>query len=156
LIGHGPSVTAHCSDAGEPSGTAGRPALSVLQGSGLGDVVMVITRYYGGTKLGTGGLVKAYSEAARLAVLAVPKARKVPVYEGMLRCHYQFYERIVHLINGCEGKVLKEEFAELVSIAYSIPASCFDKFQRNVDGMSSGQIKLSITDRDKIDLVAVQ
>ena len=54
VVGHGSSVIAHCSDDGEPSGTAGRPALAVLQGSGLGDAA-VVTRYFGGTKLGTGG-----------------------------------------------------------------------------------------------------
>ena len=59
LIGHGRSSLAHCSDDGEPSGTAGRPALAVLRGSNLGDIVLVITRYFGGTKLGTGGLVRA-------------------------------------------------------------------------------------------------
>ena len=62
IIGHGASEIAHCSDAGEPSGTAGRPGLAVLRGSGLGDVAMVVTRYFGGTKLGTGGLARAYSE----------------------------------------------------------------------------------------------
>ncbi len=70
VIGYGASVTAHCNDDGEPAGTAGRPILAVLQGSGLGDVVLVVTRYFGGTKLGTGGLVRAYTEAAQ-AVLAV-------------------------------------------------------------------------------------
>ncbi len=65
LIGYGASVTAHCSDDGEPSGTAGRPALAVLQGSDLGDIVVVVTRYFGGTKLGTGGLVRAYTDAVK-------------------------------------------------------------------------------------------
>jgi uncharacterized YigZ family protein len=69
LIGHGASVIAHCNDDGEPSGTAGRPALAVLRGSGLGDVAVVVTRYFGGTKLGTGGLVRAYSGAVRALFL---------------------------------------------------------------------------------------
>jgi uncharacterized YigZ family protein len=77
LIGHGDSVTAHCSDAGEPSGTAGRPALAVLQGSGLGDVVVVITRYFGGTKLGTGGLVRAYSDSVRAVLEKVERSARV-------------------------------------------------------------------------------
>ena len=64
VIGGGNTVTEYFSDDGEPSGTSGKPALAVLRGSGLGDVVLVITRYFGGTLLGTGGLVKAYTEAA--------------------------------------------------------------------------------------------
>ena len=74
VIGHGQTTIAHCHDDGEPSGTAGRPMLAVLQGSGLGDVVVVITRYFGGTKLGTGGLVRAYGDAVREALLVVPRA----------------------------------------------------------------------------------
>ena len=68
-VGHGASVTHGMSDAGEPSGTAGRPALAVVNGSGLGDVTVVIIRYFGGTKLGTGGLVKAYTETVQLALV---------------------------------------------------------------------------------------
>jgi len=70
VVGHGASVIAHSSDDGEPSGTAGRPALAVLHGADIGDVVIVITRYFGGTKLGTGGLVRAYSAAAARAAAA--------------------------------------------------------------------------------------
>ena len=65
IVGFEPSMIAHTSDDGEPSGTAGRPALAVLQGSGLGDVAVVVTRYFGGTKLGTGGLVRAHGEAGK-------------------------------------------------------------------------------------------
>lgn len=71
-IGHGAAVTHGMSDAGEPSGTAGRPALAVVKGSGLGDVTVVIVRYFGGTKLGTGGLVKAYTETAQAVLAALP------------------------------------------------------------------------------------
>src|SRR5207244_9621721 len=72
VVGHGATTTLGMSDDGEPSGTAGRPAMAVLRGSGLGDVVLVVTRYVGGPLLGTGGLVHAYGAAARevLAVLA--------------------------------------------------------------------------------------
>ncbi|MEM9776594.1 MAG: YigZ family protein, partial [Chloroflexota bacterium] len=55
LVGHGSSITKHCNDDGEPSGTAGRPMLAVLEGSDLGDIAVVVTRYWGGIKLGTGG-----------------------------------------------------------------------------------------------------
>jgi len=87
-IGSGSSTIAHSSDNGEPSGTAGRPALAVLAGSGLGDAVMVITRYFGGTKLGTGGLVKAYSDSARSVIQAVPKAKKVTVHHCQISVPY--------------------------------------------------------------------
>ena len=70
IIGGGNSLTEYCSDDGEPQGTAGRPALAVLRGSGLGDAALVITRYFGGSLLGTGGLVKAYTESAQLVVTA--------------------------------------------------------------------------------------
>ena len=77
IIGHGASKGTHCSDAGEPAGSAGRPALAVLQGSNLGDVVIVIARYFGGTKLGIGGLVRAYGDAVRIVLKDLPLANKI-------------------------------------------------------------------------------
>ena len=77
VIGHGASVIGHSRDDGEPSGTAGRPALTVLRWSGLGNVVVVVTRYFGGTKLGTGGLVRAYGEAVRAVLSVLPRAVQV-------------------------------------------------------------------------------
>ena len=76
-IGFGASVSEGLSDDGEPSGTAGPPALAVLRGAGIGDVVLVITRYFGGTKLGTGGLVAAYTNAAKSAITALETEEKV-------------------------------------------------------------------------------
>src|SRR5215216_5950308 len=72
IIGGGNTVTEYFSDDGEPSGTAGRPALAVLRGSGLGDVVVVVTRYFGGTLLGTGGLVRAYGAAVKAVLALLP------------------------------------------------------------------------------------
>ena len=71
-IGHGSSISEGMSDDGEPSGTSGPPAMAVVRGSGLGDVVVVITRYFGGTKLGTGGLVSAYGAAAKAVLAELP------------------------------------------------------------------------------------
>ena len=74
IIGGGNTVAEFCSDDGEPSGTSGKPALAVLRGSGLGDVAVVVTRYFGGTLLGTGGLVKAYTESTQLVVNEIGRA----------------------------------------------------------------------------------
>ena len=76
-IGHGSSISEGMSDDGEPSGTSGPPAMAVLRGSGIGDVVLVITRYFGGTKLGTGGLVSAYGAAAKAAVAELATEEKI-------------------------------------------------------------------------------
>jgi len=76
IIGGGNTVAEFCSDDREPAGTAGKPALAVLRGSGLGDAALVITRYFGGTLLGTGGLVKAYTESAQLVVTLSGADRK--------------------------------------------------------------------------------
>src|SRR5512145_57035 len=77
IIGGGNTVTEYFSDDGEPSGTSGKPALTVLRGSGLGDAVLVVTRYFGGTLLGTGGLVKAYTEAAQSVVNVVERGQRI-------------------------------------------------------------------------------
>jgi uncharacterized YigZ family protein len=102
-VGGGDGVIEHCSDAGEPSGTAGRPALAVLRGSGLGDVVVVVTRYFGGTKLGMGGLVRAYSDAVRAVVEAVRRAQRVQTHTVMAVFAYTYLERVRLLVQAHHG-----------------------------------------------------
>src|SRR5512138_2097108 len=106
IIGGGNAVTEYSSDDGEPSGTAGRPALAVLRGSGLGDVAVVITRYFGGTLLGTGGLVKAYTESTQLVTKSVPRAKKMQVYVAMLALPYNLLERIRLQVSRHNGAIL--------------------------------------------------
>src|SRR5512136_1248674 len=144
LIGHGASETAHCSDAGEPSGTAGRPALAVLRGSGLGDVAVVITRYFGGTKLGTGGLVRAYSEAVRIVVDAVPRAEKVLTHTVMLAFPYTHLERVRLLVAAQNGKVLDESFAADVTMTAQLRVERFSSFQYAVSELTRGQVQAEI------------
>jgi len=144
LIGYGASVTAHCTDDGEPSGTAGRPALAVLQGSGLGDVVVVVTRYFGGTKLGTGGLVHAYGAAVKEVLSVLPRAEKVPTYTAMLACEYSFFERIRLLIQEYHGQILDEDFGADITITARFVTWRFDKFQDGLRELTHGSLQAEI------------
>lgn len=144
IIGHDSSTVSHCSDDGEPSGTAGRPALAVLQGSGLGDIVVVITRYFGGTKLGTGGLVRAYSDAARSVLQILPRAQKIPTHTVSFSLPYTLYERIKLLVETHRGEVLDQDFAEQVTILARFTLGDFPDFQNNLRDISRGQIQAEI------------
>ena len=117
ILGGGNTVTEYFSDDGEPSGTAGKPILTVLRGSGLGDVGIVVTRYFGGTLLGTGGLVKAYTESTQMVVNAVQRGRRVPVYLAMAVIPYSFLERVRLLITRQSGEILDEEFAGEITMS---------------------------------------
>ena len=144
LIGFGASVTAHCTDDGEPQGTAGRPALAVLQGSGLGDVVVVITRYFGGTKLGTGGLVHAYSEAVKAVLKVLPRAEKIPTHTVMLACAYSYFDRVRLLIQAHHGQVLDEDFGADVTVTARFAAWHLEPFQSALSDLSRGSLRAEI------------
>jgi uncharacterized YigZ family protein len=141
IIGHGSTSISHCTDAGEPAGTAGRPMLAVLAGSGLGDVVVVVTRYFGGTLLGTGGLVRAYSEAVRQVVEAAPRGEKVLTCTVMLEYPYNLVERARRLANAHKGVVLGEDFAAQVTMTARFPVENLPEFQHALGEMTNGTIQ---------------
>lgn len=146
LVGFGQSVTAHCSDDGEPSGTAGRPALAVLQGSGLGDIAVVITRYFGGTKLGTGGLVRAYKDAVKAVLEILPLAQKVPTHTVMLVIPYSLYEQAKLIIHEFKGQVLDEDFGGDITISIQFQVELFESFNAKMIELSRGKIKAEIVE----------
>ena len=146
LIGYGTSMTAHCSDAGEPAGTAGRPALAVLQGAGIGDVVVVITRYFGGTKLGTGGLVRAYSDAVREVLAILPRAERVPTHTVMMALAYPFFERLRLIITEHHGVILDQDFGTDVTISARFPVEFFQNFQKDLGELTRGTVQAEIID----------
>ena len=148
LIGHGNSVTAHCSDDGEPSGTAGRPVLSVVQGSGLGDIVVVVTRYFGGTKLGTGGLVRAYSSAAREVLDAMPRAVKTATYTVMIVISYTLFERLRLLVAKHGGKILDEDFGADVMVSAQFAMEALAPFQNELREMTQGKVQAEIIEEN--------
>jgi uncharacterized YigZ family protein len=153
VIGSGPSTTAHASDDGEPSGTAGKPALSVLMGSKLGDAVLVVTRYYGGTKLGKGGLVKAYTNAAKDAIHGVPKAKKISVHQASIICPYPIYEILLRELKLHQALNLREEFTDKIQIDFSLPVDQLAALRSRVKEISNGQIAIIL---HKEDLMALQ
>jgi uncharacterized YigZ family protein len=149
LIGHGSTVIAHCHDDGEPSGTAGRPALAVLQGSDLGDVAVVVTRYFGGTKLGTGGLVRAYGDAVRELLQVLPRAVKVPTHTILLATPYSLFERVRLAVEAHHGQILDEAFAADVTVTARFPVDHLPPFQAAVQEMSSGAIEAEVIASDE-------
>jgi len=149
IIGHGASVTAHSSDDREPSGTAGRPALAVLSGSGLGDVVVVITRYFGGTKLGTGGLVRAYSAAMRAVLDDLPLAVKIPAYTVAINLPYHYFERVRRLVEAHGGIHYNEVFGVAVTITCIFAVGEFTVFQTYLQELSHGTLAAIITETNQ-------
>lgn len=154
IIGGGNTVTEYFSDDGEPSGTSGKPALAVLRGSGLGDAALVITRYFGGTLLGTGGLVKAYTESAQLAVNAVRRGQRVPVYVVMLAIPYNLLERVRLLTIRHRGQILGEDFAGDITLTMQFPISEFDAFQLGLRELSAGKLQAEVIETKEM-IVAI-
>ena len=156
LVGHGASVTAHCHDDGEPSGTAGRPALAVLSGSGLGDVAVVVTRYFGGTKLGTGGLVRAYGDAVRAVLEILPRAEKVPTHTVLVAAPYAFFERVRLAVAAHHGELLEQEFAADVTVTARFAVEHYADFQAALQEMSNGTLEAIIVETDEATIMPLR
>ncbi len=139
-VGYSISIIEGMSDDGEPPGTAGRPALSVLRGADLGDVVLVITRYFGGTKLGTGGLVRAYTEAAQEALAALTITERVEKRQGKIGVPYNLYERVKLLVEAYGGEIVGEDFAGEVTVAFAFPIDGVAGFEAAMAELSAGRL----------------
>lgn len=108
------------SDDGEPAGTAGKPMLNSLIGSGLGEVSVVVVRYYGGILLGTGGLVKAYGNGVQQALAQVEKVRKVLRQTYRLQCEYEQFNTLQHLMSGWDIEIVEQQFGEKITLLLAI------------------------------------
>lgn len=127
------------SDDGEPQGTAGVPTLDVLKKEGLTDCVVVVTRYFGGTLLGAGGLVRAYSHGAKIAVDAGGVVTMAPCKILRVKCDYNFYGKLLTLIEECSGTVEDSEFSDNVDVMFRIPADKTDMFDERLTDRSFGK-----------------
>lgn len=127
-----------CSDDGEPSGTAGRPTLEVLKGSGITNVLLTVTRWFGGILLGTGGLVRAYTESAQLVLAGAPTAELVPLTRFTLALSYLQYETVRRRFAEFAAEITGEEFAAAVTLSGTIPSANFAAFSALVRDLTNG------------------
>lgn len=127
------------SDAGEPHGTAGRPMLDVLVHSGVGEIGAVVTRYYGGTKLGTGGLVKAYGGSVSHALATLPTILRVDRITTYVAVGYGDVETLRRVLNEFGADLVAESYAENVNYEAAVPAYALDDFCAAVTERTAGR-----------------
>lgn len=130
------------SDDGEPSGTAGKPMLNYLLGSGLGEITAVVVRYYGGIQLGTGGLVKAYGNGVQQALLQLERIRKVLRKNYRLQCEYEQFNTISHMISEKDILILEQHFGEKVDLLLAFNPIEFEPFADEITQRFSGKLTL--------------
>jgi uncharacterized YigZ family protein len=134
------------SDAGEPHGTAGRPMLTVLQHSGVGDIAAVVTRYYGGTNLGTGGLVKAYGGTVQLALATMPRAERIEYVGLTVVVGYDSITAVQQLLGPFEAISVHEEYGEKVTFELRVPISRLSAMRTALLNATSGRAGIQSSD----------
>jgi uncharacterized YigZ family protein len=145
-VGYGASITEGMSDDGEPSDTSGPPVLAVLRGADMGNVVIVVTRYFGGTKLGTGGLVRAYGGAAKDALAALPVEMKIEKHYVGITIAYTFYERLKLLLTDHHAEIDSEEFDAEVTVYAYLPIDQLDSLTSALQNLTAGQVAPIVLD----------
>ena len=129
------------SDDGEPGGTAGMPMLQVLQREGLSNVVCVVTRYFGGILLGAGGLVRAYTKGAKIAVDAAGKSMKRVWTALYVPCPYTYYERVKLEVSAFGGIVRKTDFGAEVELELLFPENQAQPFLDALTDLTAGSVE---------------
>lgn len=135
--------TMRAADDGEPSGTAGKPILTVLEGHHLTNILCIVTRYFGGTKLGTGGLVRAYTDAARSAVDAAEIKTVYITKELQLMYPFDDISAVERLVSNYECRKISTEYSDSVTLTIAIRMSMEDEFIHTVNDLFHGRLKIS-------------
>jgi uncharacterized YigZ family protein len=134
------------SDDGEPHGTAGRPMLTVLLHSGVGEVAAVVTRYYGGTKLGTGGLVKAYGGAVQQALADMPRAERVDRVDVTVHVGYGAIGALQQLWPEFDAELLEQRFEVDAEFSVRVPRVRMADLERAIQNATRGTAVVSLID----------
>ena len=132
-----------CSDDGEPSGTAGVPVLDAILKAGIVDVCVVATRYFGGTLLGAGGLVRAYSHTSKIALESgnIITMAQCSILETTV--DYSFYERMNILLSEFNANILNTDFADSVKITFSVKEAYQEALEDKLTDVSGGKYKIN-------------
>lgn len=138
-IGAGTNLVERTSDDGEPAGSAGPPMLQVLQGRNISDAVVIGTRYYGGTKLGIGGLTRAYRDCARLSLEEAVLKKKEQMDKYELDLDYEALGAVNRLIETLEGKIIAADYTDSVKLKVTIPSRLGKKFAEGFEAVCRGQ-----------------
>ncbi len=146
IVGNPQSTTLiGCSDDGEPSGTAGKPMLHVLQHAHIGDIVVVCTRYFGGTKLGTGGLARAYGGGTKLALDSLSVIQKIHYCGLACELDYAQLDDFQHLLKDFTHQELRLDYQTKVHATFEIAVEQAESFKHLVANQFKGQIEWNIT-----------
>ena len=143
-----PGSTTHIgmSDDGEPHGTAGRPMLTALLHSGVGEIVAVCTRYYGGVKLGTGGLSRAYSGGVRHALEGLGRERRVERVEVAVTVGYRFVDPVRRIVEEADALVNDEAYGATVRIALAVAVDAVEELMRSIRDATAGEATIEIVE----------
>lgn len=139
-IGTGAQPTLRFSDDGEPQGTAGKPILEVIQGSGIRNICIVVTRYFGGTLLGTGGLVRAYTEASKAGLAASIIRKKRQLIEAELPMDYTELGKLQYLIANTDAEITDTIYSDKVVVKVRVYAPVFEQFVKQVTDVTGAKV----------------
>lgn len=139
-----------CSDDGEPQGTAGVPMLEALKGSGLTNVLAVVTRYFGGVLLGTGGLVRAYTASVSEVCAAAPKLSYAPFALYRLDVPFKLWGKLEGAIYSLGGRIKTIEYAENIRLTLHIPPEATARFEKTLSELSAGKLFASFVQEELV------
>lgn len=142
------SSAIRCSDDGEPSGTAGKPILNVLQHSHYGEIICVVSRYFGGIKLGAGGLVRAYSNSAQRALEQLSVTEKVPRSQVTMQLPYPYEAAIRHYLESIHATINNVRYDEQVTFQLAIEKELFEPMMQRTNSLCKGNITILETAPD--------